>query len=133
VEPLATKEHVTAAIADAIDPLATKAEVAAAIAPLATKEELAAAIAPLATKEDLAAAIAPLATKEEMREEGTRTRQHFDVVAESLRGDIRLLADHQVAFQAEVKRGFKEVGKRLDNHEKRITRLEARDRKRRGA
>jgi hypothetical protein len=120
VAPLATKAELAAAIA----PLATKAELAAAIAPLATKVELAAAIAPLATKAELATAIAPLATRDEMRAEGARTRQHFDVVAESLRDDIRLLAEHQVAFQADVNRGFKDVGGRLNNHEKRITRLE---------
>jgi hypothetical protein len=76
---------------------------------LATKEELRAAIAdavaPLATKAELQAAIAPLATKEELREEGERSRRHtdevgersrrhMDVVAESLRSDIQLIAEH---------------------------------------
>jgi hypothetical protein len=126
---LASRAEMKDAIAEAVEPLVTKeylhAELAAAIAPLATKAELAAAIAPLATKAELAAAIAPLATRDEMRAEGVRTRQHFDVVAESLRDDIRLLAEHQVAFQADVNRGFKDVGGRLNNHEKRIARLEA--------
>lgn len=73
---------------------------------LATKDELQAAIAPLATRDEMHAAIqaavAPLATREEMRaaikEEGERTRRHFDVVAESLRDDIRLLAESQVTL-----------------------------------
>ena len=61
---------------------------------LATKEELRV----LATKEELAAAIAPLATKQELRaeirEEGERSRRYMDVVAEALRSDIQLLAEH---------------------------------------
>ncbi len=121
VEPLVTKEQVDVAIAEAVKPLVTKEQMDSAIAQ---------AVEPLATKEELAAAIAPLATKDELREEGERTRRHFDVVAEGLRDEIKLLAEHQVAFQGEVKRGCKVVGKRLDNHEKRVTRLEVRDRKR---
>ena len=111
---LATKAELQAALA----PLATKAELQAAIAPLATKAELreaiATAIAPLATKAELreaiADAVAPLATKVEMqevkaelrkdmREEGDRTRRHFDVVAERLEGHIRLVAEGQVLLQ----------------------------------
>ena len=65
----------------------------AAVAPLATKEELRAAVAPLATKEELA----PLATKAEVRaavsESEQRLRVHFDVVAESLRHQVQLLAE----------------------------------------
>jgi hypothetical protein len=56
---------------------------------LATKEEL----KTLATKEDLKT----LATKEELREEGERSRRHMDVVAESLRSDIQLIAEHVAA------------------------------------
>ena len=48
---------------------------------LATKEELRAAIAD---------AVAPLATQEELRE----LRRHMDVLSESQRGDIQLLAEH---------------------------------------
>ena len=51
----------------------------------------------LATREDLKAAIAPLATKAELRaaiaESEQRMRAHFDVVAESLRDDVRLVAE----------------------------------------
>ena len=57
----------------------------------------------LATKADLQAAIEPLATKAELRDTVTqfqaaldkaerRMRIHFDVVTESLRDDIQLLA-----------------------------------------
>ena len=50
----------------------------------------------LATKDDLSAAIAPLATKAELRAAidaaEQRMRTHFDVVTESLRDDIQLLA-----------------------------------------
>ncbi|MGE0361775.1 MAG: hypothetical protein AB7H93_02555 [Vicinamibacterales bacterium] len=46
----------------------------------------------LATKDDLTA----FATKADMREEGERTRRHFDVVAEKMRDDVRLsLEGHQ--------------------------------------
>ena len=48
----------------------------------------------LATKEELQTAIAPLATKEEVRAEGEQTRLHMDIVGESLRSDIQLLAEH---------------------------------------
>ncbi len=77
--------------------LATREDLKAAIAPLATKAELRAAVALLATKAELRAAIAPLATKAELRaaiaESEQRMRTHFDVVAESLRDDVRLVAE----------------------------------------
>ena len=44
----------------------------------------------LATKDDLKT----LATKEELREEGERSRRYMDVLTESLRGDIHLIAEH---------------------------------------
>ncbi len=87
--------------------LATKDDLQAAIEPLATKAELRAAIEPLATKAELRAAIdaavEPLATKVELKELRTevlariadseqRMRTHFDVVTESLRDDIKLIA-----------------------------------------
>ena len=50
----------------------------------------------LATKDDLQAAIEPLATKAELHaalvESEQRLRTHFDVVTESLRDDIQLIA-----------------------------------------
>jgi hypothetical protein len=49
-----------------------------------------------------------LATKAELRSEiaaeGDRTRRHFDVVAESLRDDIRLLADGLVGVTQRLDR-----------------------------
>jgi hypothetical protein len=67
---------------------------------LATKDEL----KTLATKQELADAIAPLATKEELREEGIRTRQHFDMVAERLEGQIRLVAEMVMAVDGKPER-----------------------------
>ena len=86
---------------------------------LATREEMHAAIttatAPLATREEMhaaiAAAVAPLATKEQVREEAVETRRHFDVVAESLRADIRIIAE-----------GHGHLAHRMDTLEGRTTR-----------
>lgn len=75
--------------------LATKADLDAAIAPLATKAELATAIAPLATKAELAAAIAPLATRSEML-----------ALHESLRDDIRILADSVLSLHTKIDARF---------------------------
>ncbi|MGE5361844.1 MAG: hypothetical protein ACM3NQ_22740 [Bacteroidales bacterium] len=116
VARLASKEELNAAVAR----LATKEELAAAIAPLATKEELAAAIAPLATKEELAAAVAPLATKEELREEGERTRRHFDVVSEQMRHEVRLIAEGHTVLE----RRAAQADKALKAHDKRLAKLE---------
>ena len=66
--------------------LATKQDLQLAIEQLATKEDLKA----YATKEDLKA----FATKEDLREEGERSRRHMEVLTESLRGDIHLIAEH---------------------------------------
>ena len=79
---LATKDDLrTLATKDELKALATKAELAAAIAPLATKAELRAAIAE---------AVAPLATKDDVAE----LRRHMNVLNESLRGDIHMIAAH---------------------------------------
>lgn len=118
--PLATREE----LREAIVPLATKEELREAIAPLATKEELREAVAPLATKEELRlaiqAAIAPLATKAELKEEGERTRRHFDVVSERMRDEIRLIAEGHLATEAKFDR------QRLEHLalERRVTKLE---------
>ncbi len=134
---LPTREEMHAAMADAVAPLPTREEMQAAIAdavaPLPTREEMhaaiAGAVAPLATREEthaaIADAIAPLATREEMRQEGERTRRHFDIVAESLRDDIRLIAESQITLQGDVRRHRNELNGILKNHEKRLTRLEA--------
>jgi len=58
-----------------------------------TREELNAAIAPLATREELRAAI---------REDGERTRRHFDVVAERLESKIRVIAEGYARLDATI-------------------------------
>jgi putative N-acetylmannosamine-6-phosphate epimerase len=40
--------------------------------------------------------------RQETREEGIATRRHFDVVAESLRDDIRIIAEGLIALDAKV-------------------------------
>ena len=80
-------EHRVDRIEQILPTLATREDLKEAIAPLATKAELRAAIAPLATKAELKA------TKAELREVEQRLRTHFDVVTESLRDDIRLVAE----------------------------------------
>src|SRR3954469_13692199 len=86
VPAVATREDLRGTIA----PLATKEELRVAIEPLATKEELRVAIEPLATKEELRAAIEPVATKDGVAE----LRRHMNVLNESLRSDIHLIAAH---------------------------------------
>ena len=100
--------------------LATKGDLQAAVEPLATKAELRsaidAAVEPLATKAELRsaidAAVEPLATKVELQDLRTevlarvaeseqRIRTHFDVVTESLRDDIKLIA---TAFESLARR-----------------------------
>lgn len=87
----------------------------------------------LATKEDLRAAIAPLPTREEMyqaihsvvRQEGEQTRRHFDIVAESLHGDIRLIAEGHVTLQQSVDGLRTELKGDIAKLDRRVTRLEA--------
>ena len=80
----------------------------------------------LATKEDLKA----YATKEEMREEGERTRRHFDVVAEGLKESIKLIADGYKAIDDRITAVGQDIRSVLDNHERRITKLETQESKR---
>jgi hypothetical protein len=82
----------------------------------------------LATKDEFREAVAKLATKEELREEGERTRRHFDVVAERLEGHIRLIAEAHEALRESTDRRFGEVDARLDGLDRRVTRLESRRR-----
>jgi hypothetical protein len=90
---------------------------------LATKEELRAQA--LATKEELRAAVAPLATRAELREESERTRRHSQVLFESLRDDIRIVAEAQVSTLVELRSMSQQHRKTLDNHELRLVRLES--------
>ena len=103
-----TKDDLRVALA----PFPTREELRALLALYPTREEMRAeireALAAYPTREEMRheirAATAPLATREEMREEGERTRRHFDVVAESLRGDIRLIAEGYVALDQKIEK-----------------------------
>jgi len=98
--------------------LLTRDEFQTAIEKVATKKDLEALRTDMVT--DLTAVRAEMATKkglEALRSEtqlgfvnfSSEIRRHFDVVAESLRGDIRLLAD-----------GYSYLGARLDVIERRL-------------
>ena len=106
--------------------LATKADfetaISAAVAPLATKAEL---------DEKLAAAIAPLATKAEMREENERTRDQMKALIESVRDDVRMVAEGLVSLRSEVKEGMQLLDTRLTHIDGRVMRLEVARSKRR--
>jgi len=138
---LARREETQAAIKEAVAPLPTREEmhtaIKEAVAPLATREEMHAAIkeavAPLATREEMHTAIkeavAPLATRDEVHaivgEEGERTRRYFDIVAEGLRGDIRLIAEGHETLRTsivETRQHLEAADARLDA---RVTALEA--------
>ena len=79
----------------------------------------------LATKEDLKA----YATRDEVQtlieEEGKRTRRHFDVVAEGLKDNIRVIADGHRALGDRITAVGRDIRSVLDNHERRITKLES--------
>jgi hypothetical protein len=89
---------------------------------LATKDELRAQA--LASKEDLRAAVALLATRAELREESERTRRHSQVLFESLRDDIRIVAEAQLSALAEFRSISQQHRQTPDNHELRLVRLE---------
>ena len=86
----------------------------------------------LATKVELKAAIAALEGR--LNETAVETRRHFDVVAEGLRDDMRLLADGITANTVAVQRLTTQVQAvnecstltelRVDDHERRIRSLE---------
>lgn len=88
---------------------------------LATKEDLKA----YATKDDLRRAVEPLATRDELREEGERTRGHFDAVAERLEGHIQLIAEGQVALQEQLTDFKQEMRSDIAGLDRRLMRLEA--------
>jgi hypothetical protein len=67
-----------------LKPLATEED----LKPLATKEDLTV----LATREELQATADTL--RQEIREEGERLRRYMDVLNESVRGDVQLIAEH---------------------------------------
>ena len=131
-------EHRVATVEQILPTLATKTDLADLRA--ATKTDLAdlraatkADLADLraATKADLAAAIAPLATKAEVKAQSEETRRHFDIVAEGLRAELRMVADGVVSLCASVDAHRAETASVLGNHESRLTRLETPRSKRR--
>jgi hypothetical protein len=121
--------------------LVTKEDLKAALAPLPTRDKMHEAIRsaiqkavePLPTRDEMHEAIEktiqkavdPLATKVEVRDEGQRTRRHFDVVAESLRGDIQLIAEGQVALQLRFEELRTELKSDIGGLDRRLMRLEA--------
>lgn len=123
---LATRDEMWAASDTAAAPLSTRDEmhaaIQAAIAPLPTRDEMhtaiQAAVAPLATKAELGE------LRQELRETEDRVRRHFDVVAESLRDDIRLIAENQVRLSERVDDGFAELGRDIARLDRRVARLE---------
>ncbi len=134
-------DHRVANIEQILPTLATKDDlqntVNAAVAPLATRKEMHAAIqaatAPLATREEMHAAInaavAPLATREEMRTairtEGEETRRHFDVVAEALRVEIRVIAEGYVHVNQRIDQVEGKLERDVTLLDQRVMRLEA--------
>ena len=118
-------EHRVATVEQMLPTLAPKADLAESRN--ATKADL--TELRNATKADLDAAIAPLATKADVKAEvkadGEQTRRYFDVVAEGLRAEIRLLADGHTATQASINAMRTDITRILDRHDRRLMRLEA--------
>jgi hypothetical protein len=59
-----------------------------------------------------------------IRESESGTRRHFDVVAESLRGDIRAIAEGLAASREQTERQLGEQAGRTDRLEGRVLRLQ---------
>ena len=72
-----------------------------------------------------------LATKDDVREEGERTRQHFNAVAERVEASVKGIAEGHEATKAHVDTQLNEVKKTLSSHDSRIMKLEADSMKRR--
>jgi hypothetical protein len=64
------------------------------------------------SRADLAEAMATL--RAEMRTDGAETRRHFDVVAEGLRSDIRLVAEGVVANTEAIERLRSDIRQEMD-------------------
>ena len=122
-----TKEDLQAAVA----PIATRdemrAEIHAALVPYPTREEMRATFANVTTRDELYAALR--ITRDEMfqmmRDEGERTRRHAEVMNESLRDDIRLLAEGQVALHQRIDDVRAELKGDISALDRRLMRLEA--------
>jgi len=72
-----------------------------------------------------------LATRSDVHEEAERTRQHFDVVEEGMKDSIKLIADGHQALVDRLDGVSRDIRSVLDNHERRITKREAKTPKRR--
>jgi hypothetical protein len=90
---------------------------------LATKDDLKS----FATKDDLKS----FATKDDVREEGARTRQHFNAVAERIEASVKVIAEGHEATKGSVNSQLSEVKAELTAHDRRIMKLEAESLKRR--
>lgn len=91
----------TVATKDDLERFATKDDVARCATKddlEATRREFAAVVETLATKKDLER----FPTKEEMRAEAELTRRHFDLIAESLRDEIRLALEGNMGVTSPV-------------------------------
>ena len=93
-----------------------------------TEERLRTEVAKLATKEELRAVEETLRVK--IEDESRQTRCHFDIVAEDLRGDIRLLAESIAGVSQAHDMRLTALGRQIADHETRILRLEATRRRR---
>ena len=71
-----------------------------------------------------------LATKADIKEDGEQTRRHIGIVFESLRADVRLIAEGQSAGQKSLDATRADVMRVLEQHDRRLMRLEG-SRKRR--
>jgi hypothetical protein len=94
---------------------------------LPTREELDGKIAKLATREELRAAIEALGQHLDTRitEESERSRRETRVLFESLKDDIRIVAEGVASVQTTIDQAIRPL---LLNHERRITTLEDRHR-----
>jgi hypothetical protein len=122
---MATKTDLATGLAAVRDDL--RAEMATKTDLTALSEELR---AEMATKTDLATGLAALREelRADMREEGVTTRRHFDIVAESLRDDIRLIAEGHVHLTARLDAFESHVTGRLTAVELDVARLKRRRR-----
>ena len=129
---LATKDDLKPfATKDDLKPFATKDDLKAFptkddLKAFATKDDLKPFVTKydakrFATKDDLK----PFATKDDVREEGERTRRHFDMVASAMKAEIAVIAEGHKATKEHVEEQLAETGARLRSHDKRIMKLES--------